>query len=807
MSKFVDNIPLIEPSIEVGKGLYEAGSGYKRTLEAINNVKEKGIIKSGKEIVKNTKNVSRGIKKVMKNLPIATRDLQFLINLYTKKEIKFDGTKTIEYVKQHFEKNKERFEVMGVISEFQGTAAAAGSFKDRIFRFLEAIGSKVKNAKEIVTSSVKDAIWLDADGDVVFSNDKGLFKINGASVVQLSPNQVENFIRLDTLSKLISKSAEKKKAYKDENNNKYYLEEKNGVARLKQFWDGKEFTFVDRYIEGPWPELNSLGKSYKEEIQRWQDVSNESMEILENFRAGRYTTPQATIKERRIKELQELISKDKRFLQNHVNPAIVDFLINKAIESGIEPKMIQSILNGELDISNEETEMMNEIINIQYEKDIPDKEKEQQLRKYLKLHGYNMNKFLKENDIGINQILKIQEQLQVLANTARNYNPSLIKDIGVVNTFGFLNFVGGTAELVTSIPIGQILGVGFSTLLMLLLSKTIKLGLLGAIKLTKVAISALWKYFTQEKLVPYEDVKKLYVEAIVNNNKIEEDKWWGYMQKHYSHLLPKVRTPARAEKEYQKIKEVKLEEKPIELFPKTNIGSSSFGYRETKEDQELDLVVTESKKLKSMPKSDSGKRIKYSYGTALNFYNHSKHPNTKQQWLEYIETNYPITHAQNQGLSQVPESSQALVLYSPPKTNNSSPKVNISLRTQIPKAKIPRMSEANKYGKSYYSDPIPIKVEEVSMDVEANPQNPPPIVDEPNSLVPLPNINDTAPRETKRFKAERPEPNVSLNAFFGPKYIYKTPKQMKMYGKQSKTRNLKRKWSLGARMVAKKFRS
>lgn len=845
MSKYIKKIPLVGPVVETGKGLYEAGKGGKEIYNSFGDIKEKGIIDSSKEAIKGGKNIYVGTRKVMQNLPKAIDDASRLLEILGQDTEKITSMNIIKGVDKHLGVSKDRHAMLGIMFEFQSVIKAAGAFKDRMFRFMNMIGSKVRDAKDIVKSSIKDAIWLDADGDVIFSNEEGLFKINREGVVSLNPEQIGSLIRLDTISKLIDQKAKKQSAYKDEDNNKYIIEETKDGMKLKQFFDGKEYKFVEKYVDGPWPELISIGKNYKQEVERWDNIGKEISEITQQFNAGRYTTAQAMLKEKRIRELQNLVNSDKRFGGNHLNRDIIDFLIDKAVASGVDPKLIQGVLNDDTSLDNKEVGMITEIINIQFKEGLTEAAKQKQLRGYLKSNGYNVDKFLKENNIGINQFLKYQEQLSILANTAREYNPTLMQDIGYANTFGFLNFVGGSIELFTKIPIGQLLGVGFSTIMMLMLSKTVKIGAIAAYKLTKAAIVALWRYFNskpKEKLIPYKEVSRLMIEA---KDKEEENKWWNYIVKHYPKEagLDKIRTPAFKIRNFAEINELKenvkantlistniddipikveqiVEDQDIEMMdntkskkakrippkkiwqedvvieefvPKQLTWGDPLVSKEVFEDQKLELINNESKKLKSMPKRPSIQQCIFALA-------HSKDPAKIEKWKNKLKRYYPLAY--NSAFGEVlalPSPETALVPSAPPPP-------------QFLESRIPR----NHFSTKVPSD-IMSRVIEVNSNTPSDATMPPPIVSEPEAPLPQttevpkfisdfkfsPGVSSRILKEFKatKFKAEKPEPGISLNAFMGPRYVYKTPKQMRSYQKQSKKRGLKRKWRRGVSYV------
>ena len=827
MSKYIKKIPLVGPVVETGKGLYEAGKGGKEIYNSLGEIKEKGIIDSSKEAIKGGKNIYVGTRKVMQNLPKAIDDASRLLEILGQDTEKITSMNIIKGVDKHLDTHRNRHAMLGIVFEFESAIKAAGAFKDRMFRFMNMIGSKVRDAKDIVKSSIKDAIWLDADGDVIFSNEEGLFKINREGVVSLNPEQIGSLIRLDTISKLIEQKAKKQSAYKDEYNNKYIIEETKDGMKLKQFFDGKEYKFVEKYVDGPWPELISIGKNYKQEVERWDNIGKEISEITEQFNAGRYTTAQAMLKEKRIRELQNLVNSDKRFGGNHLNRDIIDFLIDKAVASGVDPKLIQGILNDDTSLDNKEVGMITEIINIQFKEGLTEAAKQKQLRGYLKSNGYNVDKFLKENNIGINQFLKYQEQLSILANTAREYNPSLMQDIGYANTFGFLNFVGGSIELFTKIPIGQLLGVGFSTIMMLMLSKTIKMGAIAAYKLTKAAIVALWRYFNskpKEKLIPYKEVLSLMIEA---KDKEEENKWWNYIVKHYPKEagLDKIRTPAFKIRNFAEIKEIKenvkantltstniddipikveqiIEDQDIEMMdntkskkakrippkkiwqedvvieefvPKQLTWGDPLASKEVFEEQKLELINNESKKLKSMPKRPSIQQCIFALA-------HSKDPAKIEKWKNKLKRYYPLAY--NSAFGEVlalPSPDTALVPSAPPPP-------------QFLESRIPR---------NHFSTKVPSniigRIIEVDSGEATSPSVAPPIVEEPST--PLPVKNEIKKDKIENFVASKPEKNVSLRAFYGPSYVYKTQKQMRSYQKQSKKRGLKRKWKRGVSYV------
>ena len=833
MSKYIKKIPLVGPVVETGKGLYEAGKGGKEIYNSFGDIKEKGIIDSSKEAIKGGKNIYVGTRKVMQNLPKAIDDALRLLEILGQDTEKIISMNILKEVDKHFDVNKNRHAIVGIVFEFQSVIKAAGSYKDRMFRFMNMIGSKVRDAKDIVKSSIKDAIWLDADGDIIFSNEEGLFKINREGVVSLNPEQIGSLIRLDTISKLIDQKAKKQSAYKDEDNNKYIIEETKDGMKLKQFFDGKEYKFVEKYVDGPWPELISIGKNYKQEVERWDNIGKEISEITEQFNAGRYTTAQAMLKEKRIRELQNLVNSDKRFGGNHLNRDIIDFLIDKAVASGVDPKLIQGVLNDDASLDNKEVGMITEIINIQFKEGLTEAAKQKQLRGYLKSNGYNVDKFLKENNIGINQFLKYQEQLSILADTAREYNPTLMQDIGYANTFGFLNFVGGSIELFTKLPVGQLLGVGFSTILMLMLSKTIKIGAIAAYKLTKAAIVALWRYFNskpKEKLIPYKEASRLMIEA---KDKEEENKWWNYIVKHYPKEagLDKIRTPAFKIRNFAEVNELKenvkvntliptniddvpikveqiVEDQDIEMTDNTKIKKAkrippkkiwqedvvieefvpkqlTWGdpliSKEVFEEQKLGLFDNESKKLKSMPR---GKK-KFSYKQALFYFHNSNDTAASNKWWKYLQKNFPVEFAAATGDYRI----------SQPEIEQTNVKVEeVDRNENVPLLMAPPIV-------SEPEDPLP----QPAGIPEAPPYNGPGNLGPKPPKPPKPMKFRSIPPKPMKFKAERPDSNVSLNAFMGPKYVYKTPKQMRSYQKQSKKRSLKGKWRRGVSYVRRVF--
>ena len=167
MSKYIKKIPLVGPVVETGKGLYEAGKGGKEIYNSFGDIKEKGIIDSSKEAIKGGKNVYAGTRKVMQNLPKAIDDAARLLEILGQDKEKIMSMNIIKGVDKHFAVSKDRHATLGIMFEFQSVIKAAGAFKDRMFRFMNMIGSKVRDAKDIVKSSIKDAIWLDADGDVI----------------------------------------------------------------------------------------------------------------------------------------------------------------------------------------------------------------------------------------------------------------------------------------------------------------------------------------------------------------------------------------------------------------------------------------------------------------------------------------------------------------------------------------------------------------------------------------------------------------------------------------------------------------